>query len=570
MCVARISVRLGLLAVLLLAVFALYLTTSSWLGTLFYGYLIIGLLSVTILARLIKNLIKKRKTEASRFSRLLIVSILVEMISRNRWYKKAIAVLALPAPLIVALTAWPSLVIYRILNRDSQPAPDVLQFEVNSDFYSFETFASGYTLFFVVILYFNVYFHGGFIGKYTLILLIMLLAQTTSRDLAYMCRPQSLPVELRRATRYAYLTFASITAMDFVTLSLCISALTIGGSTLSGLLSAGLDLLTLSKAKAIFSNHQVKTVDLVQALVSVIFYMSLFRTLSKVKDFRRTDDDYRSIAYNYLVRGKYNQALSTIVKIRNPVAVTFFWKGASLLGVRQFSKALEAMKKYFDLSSLDASDDAIYSLLLVAFTLIPYNKAIGLKLIDEGMRARVSDICMVGAIGTVDGFAECSEEVASRFSETNVRELYPISTASALLYNKQYSEILPVVSSINATTPFGAMAAALLGIYGLLLGSGIPGSDLAMSLSTWADKLLPIISDVIPLLQSDFEKAFVATHMRLLSIVCRVLIPDRVEEFVFLADAAQQTITSANIRAFMEGLHSKLVPNVLKQIGLKD
>jgi len=256
-----------------------------------------------------------------------------------------------------------------------------------------------------------------------------------SKLVYFVVYPTPLPEQLRTTSGNAYLLFIGVLVTGFVGIVVTITGLeTVGKSltwteTFNLTIAIGRDLTRLNMSE--LTQAGFRGLISFKLISSALLFLVFFRTIFRWKEFKRTDQDLKTVAHSYLLAGDFESARTWLEKVSKPDAELLLLRIPTALGLKDVEKAasyedlLKKMKGMERLPFTLESDTIAAS--LVKF---PISQDVIFQYILFLVKSKRSDEEIAMFMMTLVNFRRLDEEdVVDIFSELKDGHTLPICSA---------------------------------------------------------------------------------------------------------------------------------------------
>lgn len=269
---------------------------------------------------------------------------------------------------------------------------------------------------------------------------------TTLRHLHYAVGLTSLPTLLRRIRGTPYSSFAIVVLADLLSLVLIWNALLNwrGGELFS---RAGtwrvLTLLYFADAwsvvKGLWSGTEPPLAIVLLTGAGVLYNATLLKALLNFGDFRRTDEDYTSIARAYCAIGRYTDALRTLERVNAPNMDTYTVRVGAYVGVSQLEMAWQNCKLILSLKQIDPTTEKILFMIWGQAMFLPLVPKAYVELLEKFMEVG-NDVSVVNALDSVLPARLTPEAAHPLFDGSDRSKRFPLSFSRLLIGDQKLDE----------------------------------------------------------------------------------------------------------------------------------
>lgn len=286
---------------------------------------------------------------------------------------------------------WPANVVLGVSNRASTPAISIAKARVRP----VDTFDG---LFFVVGVVLLVVGSMSIQDRLPVALwTVLFLAVIILKCLAILLSGESYYATFRSRPGSPYLRFCLGVVVDgigLIGLAFVVTALDAGGPltfTRQSLVDVPWSLLPQNVIKAVVADlGSLSMFRLALCVAAVLAYFLLITQIVKVGRFRRTADDLRALAYNFIRLGEYAEARQWADKLGpNPYAVRL--RIAIHIGSGRLAKAWEAEEQYLPVTGVTPEPDLIWYNLYMMSKDLPLSQEARWAVFDLGVTRGVTD-----------------------------------------------------------------------------------------------------------------------------------------------------------------------------------
>src|SRR5215475_3969668 len=320
---------------------------SAWAPIMYFTYMFIGFCAC--IAGFINIMIKNRGTTFIEKYMLTVGKVL--NVQSMSWTQllilRARAILSTIAKIFVMMILWPIPISLAFHARSKRPDVTDAKLPLLVAILPIDPFMSLCTTILIVASY-GFAFLGVSGSGYVRIWLWTLGVSVVCRETEYSIGADGLPARLRKISAGPYLNFVLITILDFISLILFISPL-INGTPLTSISlesakQTAIGLLKFRDLGDFIFGENLTGIQIVVAIVGLIFYTALLSSIIRFREFARGDVDLTWLANHSLKLGDYANALRYIRSVRERTNATDAVHIAALLGVNDVEKAFEVAR----------------------------------------------------------------------------------------------------------------------------------------------------------------------------------------------------------------------------------
>lgn len=276
-----------------------------------------------------------------------------------------------------------------------------------------------------------------------------------SKLIYFVIYPTPLPEQLRTTPRNAYLLFIGVLVAGFVGIVITITGLeTVEKSvswtqTLTLSISIARDLTRLNISE--LTQAGFPGIISFKLISSALLFLVFFRTIFRWKDFKRTDQDLKTIAHGDLLKGDFESARNWLAKVSKPDAEVLLLRIPTALGLEDVEKAasyedlLKRMKGMEKLPFTLESDTIAAS--LVKF---PISKKVIFQYIGFLVKSKKTDEEIALFMMTLVNFRRLDEDdVVKFFPEIPGGHILPICSAFVSFCNDEVDEGMVILENLS-------------------------------------------------------------------------------------------------------------------------
>ncbi len=301
--------------------------------------------------------------------------------------------------------------------------------------------------------------------------LIILLLNIALRHFLYTAADESLPTLLRRTAGSPWLTFLLIAFCDGLSYLLLLDALLHWDGPASLPLAPLREIARafflgslMDVAKVFLDGGWPRPDTLVIAGLSALYGAAGLRSVTRLKDFDRTDEDHAAIARTYATLGRYTEALSAIERIRKPFSAARLLRAPIMVGLSRFDQAQADVRAAYGLAGREVTPREAYGGLIMVCAQFRYAAQSYNELLRIGIAAGMPDLYILAALsafaGSGRGFA--LPAAMPLFAEPAILSHYPLSGASVLLAARERDRARAALEALQPVRPVEEMIAGCL------------------------------------------------------------------------------------------------------------
>lgn len=394
---------------------------------------------------------------------------------------------------------------------------------------------------------------SGYQSAYTFVFLFLMMSQVALRHILYLL--QSLPKKLRQNFGSPYGRFVAIAVCDYLVLLLTLAPLrasavpeTASFASLAG--TAKLLFAPEGLRQAVAAPLVMPFFDILTLAVGVLYYASVFTSLVRFRDFRRSDEDLHAMATNANLSGCFTDCLRILAKVKNPGQQTFRLKAVAYLGVGEINHAMAWGKRAWDEDGVSLQGvPVVERVLSEAFMhpIPPENLEAFLRGADlaDCSDARLTRI----VLSTTNLLGLSSEILRDVLLKNEQRHRFPLSDAALLLASGQHEAARMHLGNLKPGAPQDGVLLQFLRLIAELQ-AGSSGEGLSSALSAAISDFVREL-DAVPGSASSREDTLV-----LLSLGHQVL---------SLSQNMEHPQTE-RLKFILDGLRSKIPPEQRSQV----
>jgi tetratricopeptide (TPR) repeat protein len=493
-----------------------------------------------------------------------LLRIVGEISNNKTWYNRLRFYLASLLFIVVVVVAWPPFIIasYARFYNKKYVIDDYLSISAET---SLETIwpKVSIAMFAIAFIVFtaNYFIENG--NNYFIIFLIMILIQTNSRQLFYIIRDKSLPSELRVGSANPYISFILILVMDLLAIITAfypnIYSEQVKFIDASLLAAITIDILTLKKVKIIFTQEYFTIFDYAIGISSLIYYITLFRTMLKYKEFRKTGEDYQKIAYFKLNIGKYNDALNLLEKAKPINPSIIFLKAGAYIGVQQFDEALKCANKHLELEDKVVDDVNAYGVLRALFLFVKYDVTITKAFLRYMINKNASDINVLTLLNfTMQIGVINPTHVTELLTDKKISNRYPLTYNLILFLKEEFEEIKQNLENYTPSNVIEKILWLQLGLLVDLVYEAENDGDKKEYYKSWTDKNYNELCNLADNISNDYDKLIACSAISEICILSQMLAPERSEQYIFLNNKLMNGMTDDNMSKLAQKIGEKM------------
>jgi hypothetical protein len=222
--------------------------------------------------------------------------------------------------------------------------------------------------------------------------------------------------------------------------------------------------------------------------------------LISIGDFKRTDEDYVSIAAVRLSLGRAADALAVLDSVRNPSASSLAVRACALLGAGQAAAALDAWRRRSELAEAGSprTEEELASTLLQGAVSYPFSGPCFVGVLRKYLELRPDPRGASTVVGVLAELGRVSpEELLVELEQAPETARYSLVRAQLQLKQGNLDEAFAAASLHQPTGGALDFVAASTQLLAQILGPTTPAEDLA-ALEEWCALKLPSLTKSAP------------------------------------------------------------------------
>jgi len=562
------GIRIFVLVVLTLAIlaFVVYGTCRfllpHWPPILFYSYVILGVVvSVLGAVVLFRDLAKTQDTKDR------IKSAIADVTQKRSLPNKVRSATATAALTVGSAIVWPVDVLRGIVDTLRAGLTRGKQHILRQSLQSAEQHRS----LFVAICISSIYLLGlhGFSGHgYGRLFVYILGASVILRHISYSVELDGLPMRLRRTTGSPYVTFLEIVLADFVSLVLSFTLFSSPRApsqmTFSDIHSTAVSLYQFKELYKLLTGVKLTFAQVAIGSAGLLFYLALFRILTRVKDFRRSDEDYHWLASRQFMLGNFAAGLRYLNSIEKPIPETEFHRVLGLLGVNEIEKAEETARRVIEQKGDKPTTDQVFSVLGGAPLFVPLPEHVIFALMTKAIEDGVSDVYLMDAVGMM---AADSLVLRDRLLELLLptKSDHPLTISLLLILSDKPLDALAVVQQATPGTELEEIVRLVMQLRASLLNPNTSYEEDSQTLAKWRDSDLQTVRSILPNLSSKREKALAYGQVGGIRPLALVFDKQTEQELTYLADQLKAEVRGDAIAEMMVKVTEQRIESEVKK-----
>jgi hypothetical protein len=528
----QVVLLLLLAAIVVLTVYGLFrLIRPHWEAVLFYTYLLCGLFVCVVGYFSFRKMLKAQQRPSDEIADALNKARSQKTLSRIR---RSIANLL---EWLSAVFVWPVLLVWgaRIGKAVGSRVRDAVAYSRANGWQPQMALYTATLLLAAVILS-----REGQAGGYDVALIYAGAITVLVRNLRYAVDETSLPERLRLEARYPYVAFIVVLLCDLTSLVLAAATMISRDDPAQvGLISMQEAVKGLFTFRNLIDPSAITQLSLRQVAVSVaglIFYVALIGTAIRFKEFRRTDQDYASLAIINCHLAHFDVAADYLRKVVNQSKESAIAGVVASLGVNQIATAAANVKAFRQYQNEPALEPDAHQVMLECCMIFPIPRHVALEVVRRAIAAGVPDGMLQDSIGLLALAAKVQNDELAGLLANRVSD-YPITCAAVAIVGERYAEARLLLESAKPASALDEIVRLTM-----LLRAQVsdPATDLNEDGKTcrlWAERDLPTIKSLVDDLTDGRERVVLYAQLSFAQFASHHLAPEREQEIRYLCSS---------------------------------
>src|SRR5437868_36640 len=363
--------------------------------------------------------------------------------------------------------------------------------------------------------------------------------------LHYTVSPISLATRLRRMPKNPFVSFFIVSLSFYCVLTLAFAGYihAVPNVTFQHLIDITLDMLRFRRIQALRRGETLYPIDYFVTITGFLYYVTLFQTILRIKEFDRKDEDFVSIATQYAGLGRFKKALDWLERLKSPDPQRSFIQAVAYLGTNQITKAIEAARRYYVLKEEPFDDGRSISLAVTGAAVAPIPEHCLLNLMGECLSSNPNEVRVIVAVTILIGLKKIDlEKYGALLIQEDGATRYPLIFAHFLIEREHHLEARKILELLPACEGIHDLTRRVM----ILMTFDNPAiKDLAKdceSVDRWLSVHLSEISKLSLRDADDDERAFAVSQLNLILAVTRKCSSTREQEVQFLVKELESYI----------------------------
>ncbi|MCG2784915.1 MAG: hypothetical protein L6461_07385 [Anaerolineae bacterium] len=377
--------------------------------------------------------------------------------------------------------------------------------------------------------------------------MLIFIAHVLLRLLGHCISSEELSERLKKSLVNPYVNFLLIAGGIFSITILSLSGYIYGLQNISPgiLLQVArqlLDFSWLSKIEDILGNRLMPN-DYFIGVSSILLGIAGLTSIFSWKEFRRTNEDYHSIAHKLLIMGKYNDALKWLDKIKSPQVETSQLQVVAYIGVNQIDKAKDILAEL----NKGCNEEEIYKLLIEKAYLYSFNPRIIGTLIDSYIDEQPNETeLLIMLINLMPNMfiglspKEKAQEFVNLLEKKEAQKEYPLVYADMLRKAVRFDEARAILLALPEYNDSARNAIRRLSL--LYINLLNPEQSIETWMDEHADVFIRQAAEVADKGNSSDKAAIFILLMPIEKILKEELSHERSEEFSYILSQLQKDV----------------------------
>src|SRR5581483_1514612 len=513
---------------------------AHWAAILLFSYLAVG--AAMVLVALIAAVRKKGVTPVD------VYGVVRRVAAGREWLGPARAVMEQGLSFVVGLTGWPYPLIHG-MRHAQYAAAGQLQAAASLSLEGVDVGAATTGLALVVATYAATYLGGG-PSVFARAFLVVMVDHTISRHLVCAVGLTKLPVRVRQTLGSPYASFLVILACDFGTLVLgfngiinwnrgAFASLPDLWAIASGLFT---DMFTTAGVKAFLHGQQPRLIDVVVGAAGLLYYTTIVGAALHFQEFKRTDEDYQSLAHKRCLLGEFNDALKLMDKTAARTRPGEIIRAIAYVGVNQFERASNCLTAILHNNGHAPTPDAIFTALTNAATSVSMPSGVFVAFIKHGLRVPVSDERVAFAIQQLPDDAAINQDLLSTLDDAEVSKRAPLARALVLSNLGRLDESRTILDGLTAR---GVLDEVMRDCLLLTVGIRNPNTTRAQDAAyfeQWTDQYFTSMTRALASVTAADEKTFLLSQLVPVAAFAQMLKSPRTQAWFFVLEDVRRDL----------------------------
>jgi len=382
---------------------------------------------------------------------------------------------------------------------------------------------------------------------------MVMIVHLISRHVLYAVGLTSLPSRVRTAMGSPYASFVLVLACDYLALILALNGVI---NWKEGALASRADLwqtakelFTSEKLKGMLSGREPSLVEVLVGSSGLLYYATVFGTVLRFKDFKRTDEDYRSLAQMSCILGHFNEALRLLQNVKTPTREANTLRAVAYLGVDQFERAYQTVKETLRANGKDPSADQIFSALGDALVSVAFPRDRFIAFVKNALKLSIADGRLIAALEQEQVDQAAAEDLLHVVEETALQSRFPLSHALLLQEVGRLVESRAALEKAKPSNPLEEIIRACLVLYAGIRDPATSLSQDAAYFEQWSERYSVAVSGAIARVTDSDERLIAWSQMFSVAITGEKLKSHRAQSWSYLADEVKRAIAADPLRA---------------------
>jgi hypothetical protein len=373
--------------------------------------------------------------------------------------------------------------------------------------------------------------------------------------LTFIVNPDPLPARLRQTSGNPYLQFFLVSLAVVLMLLLASLGIRHGGQALrtDRVVEVASNLAQFREIKKVIAGRNAGAMDVMISVTVFLFSITLFGTLKRWSEFKRTDPDLVGIADALLQLRQPRQALAFIEKGSQETIPALNARLTAYLEVNDFERVHNTLEKLTAFDQPGGSQGYRSKIPLLNLLLnYPVPAVPRHRVLSEWLNSPTPD--WQAAI-ILPEFANRSllthEELFDLLGKHDAEKRYPLTVIRSLLLKEGLSEARERLTQIQPTTP---MDDAVYRFAKLEVGLMDPETSIEQDrrfFNEWLTDNLNVIKSLGVEVKPDSEKVPCIHMLNAIAMLCRHVDREREEECLYATREVEGSVTSPEIRSMM-------------------
>ncbi|MBF0377814.1 MAG: hypothetical protein HQK72_10070 [Desulfamplus sp.] len=233
---------------------------------------------------------------------------------------------------------------------------------------------------------------------YLQLFLYLFCAEILIRHLVYLLSPDNIFTQLRITEGNVFYRFFLIVLLDFLSVFLSAYGILKWGTkvplNMESIFEVNKYLFNFSQLKEKIINLNLAVNDIFLFSVGFLI-LSMAKCIIRIKEFKRTDEDYKNLAKKYACAGKFKKSLNCIKKMKRIDDEQLLIASILSFGLYDINNAKRYAENYLNISNKNSDHNAVYRLIFSHSIYFPIHKTNFISLLKEAMVLPIDDVLLL-------------------------------------------------------------------------------------------------------------------------------------------------------------------------------